>query len=79
MQILFYFTDYYNDEGSITGLHTTKKLAFYDAHSKTIINNRLRMCHSGIFVIRYNLFCFYAAHSKTIINNRLRMHSVTFL
>lgn len=37
---------------------TTKKVVFYDTYSRTVINNRLRMCHGGIFVIRCNLFSF---------------------
>ena len=29
---------------------TTKKIVFYDTHSKTLMQNRLRMSHGGNFV-----------------------------
>ena len=45
---------------------TTKKLIFYDVHSKTVIRNRLRMSRGGSFVIKKNTFFFYNTHSKAV-------------
>ena len=56
------------------GANTTKNMPFYDAHSKTIMQNRLRMSRGGIFVIRENDCFFHDSHSKMVLLNCLRMY-----
>lgn len=54
--------------------YTTRKSFFYDADSKIILWNCLRIWRVDNFVIRWGIkIDFYNAHSKTIISNRLKM------
>ena len=48
-------------------IFTTTKEVIYDAHSKTVLKNRLRIGSGGNFVIRGIKLVFYIAHSKTVI------------
>lgn len=59
--------------GLISPYYTTTKTLIYDAHSKMVLQKRLRIGSGANFVIWGIKNVFYIAHSKTITNNRLRM------
>lgn len=60
--------------------NTTRKVCFYDTHSKTVPLNRLRMSHDNIFVINAIIIIFYVVETKTVLKNCLRMsHSGNFI
>ena len=48
-------------------------MRFYNAVSKTVLNDRLRIGGGGSFVIRGRNNIFYVAHSKAVTKNHLRM------
>ena len=50
-----------------------QKAAFYDAYTKTVVHNRLRIRCGGNFVIKGIFFVFNVALSKAVMNDRLRM------
>ena len=58
---------------SSSGGYTTTKVIFYDACSKTVVNNHLRIWSGGNFVINKITFVFNVAHSKAVVDDRLRM------
>ena len=48
-------------------------MVFYDACSKTVVNNRLRIRSGDNFVLNKITFVFNVAHFKAVVDDRLRM------
>lgn len=60
--------------------NTTRKVYFYDTHSKTVPLNRFRMSCGNIFVINAIIIIFYVVETKIVLKNCLRMsHSGNFI